>query len=191
MPPPAKRARRADADRNARLLIAAARALFDERGPDVALDEVARRAGVGNATLYRHYPTRDDLLTAVYADEIAALCDRGAALLRDQAPGEAFLTWLRAFAVHVATRRTLAFAGTDSGSERRTELFARWHTSLTSTAEKLLSKAQEAGAIRTDLTVTEVLTLANAVAVSETDVDQVHRLLDILHHGLSGPAAPD
>ena len=191
MTPPARRARRADAARNDRLLVAAARALFDERGPDVPLDEVARRAGVGNATLYRHYPTRGDLLTAVYADEIAALCDQGAALLREPAPGEAFFTWLQAFAVHVATRRTLAFAGTDSGGEPRTVLFARWHASLTSTAGKLLSNAQEAGAVRTDLTVDEVLALANAVAVSETDVDRVQRLLGILCHGLSGPAAVD
>lgn len=189
MTPPSGRPRRADAERNARLLIAAARALFDERGPDVALDEVARRAGVGNATLYRHYPTRGDLLTAVYADEIAALCDRGTALLCEPAPGEAFFTWLQAFAIHMATRRTLAFAGSDRGAERRTELFARWHASLTSTAEKLLSQAQEADAIRTDLTAAEVLALANAVAISETDVNRMHRLLDILRHGLSRPAA--
>ncbi|WP_242889414.1 TetR/AcrR family transcriptional regulator [Actinomadura litoris] len=185
MAPPSGRARRADAERNARLLVAAARELFDERGPDVALDEVARRAGVGNATLYRHYPTRGDLLTAVYADEIAALCDRGAALLREPDPAEALFTWLEAFVVHVATRRTLAFAGVDG--ERRTALFERWHASLTSTAEKLLSRAQEVGAVRADLTVAEVLALANAVAVSETDAGRARRLLAILRHGFSGP----
>ncbi|TDB90770.1 TetR/AcrR family transcriptional regulator [Actinomadura sp. KC216] len=188
MAPPSGRARRADAERNALLLKAAARALFDERGPDVALDEVARRAGVGNATLYRHYPTRGDLLTAVYADEIAALCERGAALLREPDPGEAFFTWLEAFAVHVATRRTLAFAG--SGGERRTALFERWHAALTASAETLLSKAQRAGAFRADLAVGEVLELASAVAVAESDVDRVRRFLAILRHGLSGPAEP-
>ncbi|KAB2349724.1 TetR/AcrR family transcriptional regulator [Actinomadura rudentiformis] len=190
MTAPSGRARRADAERNARLLKAAARALFDERGPDVALDEIARRAGVGNATLYRHYPTRSDLLMAVYADEVAALCDQGAALMCEPASGEAFFTWLETFAVHVATRRTLAFAGTQGDGERRTELFDRWHASLTSTAEKLLAKAQEAGAVRTDLTVAEVLALANAVAVSQTDANRVRRLLEILRHGLSGSTAP-
>jgi AcrR family transcriptional regulator len=184
-------ARRADAERNAQLLLAAARALFDERGPNVALDEVARRAGVGNATLYRHYPTRGDLLVAVYADEVAALCDQGAALLQEPAPGEAFFVWLEALVVHVATRRTLAFASTDSGGERRTALFERWHVSMTSTAEKLLSRAQEAGAVRTDLTVAEVLTLVNAVALSGADANRVRRLLTILRHGLSGPTTPD
>jgi AcrR family transcriptional regulator len=179
------RARRADAERNARLLLSAARALFDEQGPGAALDEVARRAGVGNATLYRHYPTRADLLVAVYADEVAALCDRGEALLREPAAGEALFTWLDAFAVHVATRRTLAFAGTGDDGERRTALFARWHASLTSTAEKLLDRAQESGAVREDVTVAEVLSLANAIAASETDAGRVRRLLDIVRHGLT------
>src|SRR5689334_22040791 len=76
-----RRPRRTDAARNAGLLLAAAKELFDERGPDVPLDDVARRAGVGNATLYRHFPTRRDLIVAVYADEVTALCEQGAALL--------------------------------------------------------------------------------------------------------------
>ncbi|MFD0856756.1 hypothetical protein ACFQ07_31275, partial [Actinomadura adrarensis] len=83
-----------------------------------------------------------------------------------------------------------AFAGTVGGEERRTALFDRWHVSMTSTAEKLLSRAQEAGAVRTDLTVTDVLTLANAVARSDPDTDRVRRLLTILRHGLSGPTTP-
>lgn len=181
-------ARRADAARNARLLLAAARTLFDEHGPDVPLDEVARRAGVANATLYRHYPSRGDLLVAVYADEVAALCDRGDDLLRSPAPGEAFFTWLEAFIVHVATRRTLAFAGTAGGGERRTALFDHWHRSMTSTARKLLSRAQDCGTVRTDLNVTEVLALSTAIATSATDAEGARRLISILHHGLSGPA---
>ncbi|XVQ86695.1 TetR/AcrR family transcriptional regulator [Microbispora siamensis] len=80
-PAPPGRTRRADASRNAALLLAAARELIDSSGPDVALDEVARRAGVGNATLHRHFPTRAELLVAVYADEVAELCRQGADLL--------------------------------------------------------------------------------------------------------------
>lgn len=180
-----RRARRADAQRNARRLLAAARELFDEQGPDAPLDEVAKRAGLGNATLYRHYPTRADLLIAVYAGEVAELCDHGAALLREPSPGEAFHTWLEAFAVHVATRRTLALAGTESDGERRTALFGRWHTALTSTAERLLARAQRSGDVRADLTVTEVLALANAVASCDTDPARVRRLLSIVRHGLT------
>ncbi|MGI5201470.1 TetR/AcrR family transcriptional regulator [Spirillospora sp. CA-108201] len=179
------RARRADAERNARLLVAAARELFDERGPGAPLDEIAKRAGVGNATLYRHFPARDDLLAAVYADEVAALCDRGAGLLAEADAGGALHTWLEAFAVQVATGRAPAFAGADGDDARRTELFARWHSALTGTAERLLARAQQAGAVRDDLTVTEVLTLAHAIGASRTDPGQVRRLLTIVRDGLT------
>jgi AcrR family transcriptional regulator len=181
----AGRARRADAERNARLLVAAARELFDERGPGAPLDEIAKRAGVGNATLYRHYPTRDDLLAAVYADEVAALCDRGAALPAEAGAGEALHAWLEAFAVQLATGRAPAFAGAGDDDARRTELFARWHAALTSTAETLLARAQRAGDVRGDITVAEVLTLAHAIATSCTDPGQVRRLLTIVRHGLT------
>lgn len=100
-----------------RPLMAAARALFDERGPNVALDEVARRVCGGNATLYRHYPPRGDLLTAVYADEIAALSLRpGAALLRESAPGEAFFIWRASARSRTASAGFRRLEGTCSGS---------------------------------------------------------------------------
>ncbi|WP_338743249.1 helix-turn-helix domain-containing protein [Actinomadura luteofluorescens] len=180
------RARRADAERNARLLVAAAREVFDERGPGAPLDEIAKRAGVGNATLYRHYPTRDDLLAAVYADEVEALCDRGTALLAEADAGEALHAWLESFAVQVATGRAPAFAGADGDGARRTEQFARWHAALTRAAERLLAGAQQEGAARGDLTVAEVLTLTHAIATSSTDPDRVRRLLAIARHGLTG-----
>ncbi|MEV4003546.1 helix-turn-helix domain-containing protein [Actinomadura sp. NPDC049753] len=179
------RARRADAERNARLLAEAARELFDERGPGAPLDEIAKRAGVGNATLYRHFPTRDDLLAAVYADEVAALCERGAALSAEADAGEALHAWLEAFAVQVATGRAPAFAGAGGDDARRTELFARWHAALTSAAETLLTRAQREGAVRGDLAVTEVLTLAHAIATSCSDPAQVRRLLTIVRQGLA------
>src|SRR5262245_59292327 len=68
-----RRPRRADAQRNHDLLLAAAREIFSERGADAPLNEVARRAGIGNATMYRHFPDRRELIIAVYADEVAAL----------------------------------------------------------------------------------------------------------------------
>ncbi len=185
------RARRADAARNARLLLAAAKELFDEHGPEVAMDEVARRAGIGNATLYRNFPTRSDLLIAVYADEVTELCQQGAALLGEPSAAEALFTWLDSFVVHVAAKRALALAGTESSDERRTELFARWHESMRSTAERLLTRAQAAGAVRTDLTVTDVLALASAAALAGTSTRHAQQLLQILRHGFAGaPASP-
>lgn len=174
-------ARRADAARNAQLLLAAAKELFDEQGPDVALDDVARRAGVGNATLYRNFPTRGDLIVAVYADEVNALCEQGAALLREPAAVEALFTWLDSFVVHISTKRALALAGT----ERRSELFDQWHSSMRSTAEKLLTRAQEEGTVRQVLTVDDLLALANAAALAATDADHARGLVRILRHGFS------
>jgi AcrR family transcriptional regulator len=179
-------ARRADAVRNARLLVAAARELFDERGPDVAMDEVARRAGVGNATLYRNFPTRGDLLAAAYADEVAELCRRGAALLTDSSPGEALYSWLNSFVTHVATKRALALAATAGSDERRSELFGGWHESMRSTTDGLVARAREAGAVRPSLTGTDLLALASAAALASATPDHARQLLEIMRHGFAG-----
>jgi AcrR family transcriptional regulator len=179
------RPRRSDAARNAELLLAAARELFDERGPDVALDEVARRAGVGNATLYRNFPSRGDLLVAVYSDEVAALCERGTALLDEPLAGQALFEWMDIFVVHAATRRDLALAAiSHEPGERRTALLDRWHESMRSTAAGLLERAKNAGAVRADLTPDDLLALTNAAALASTDPSHAHRLMRILRGGI-------
>ena len=179
------RPRRADAARNAEVVLAAAKALFAERGPDVALDEIARRAGVGNATLYRHFPTRSDLIVAVYSDEVAALCLRGADLLHGSAAGEALFAWLDSFVVHIATKRPLALAVTDSPDERRSHLYDEWHRSITAAAERLMGRAVDAGEVRSDLTVTDLLALTSAAAIASTDAAHARRLLAVLRDGFA------
>ncbi|MFI9550763.1 TetR/AcrR family transcriptional regulator [Nonomuraea endophytica] len=184
----AARPRRADAARSVQALLTAAQELFDEHGPEVALDEVARRAGVGNATLYRHFPTRQDLIVAVYASEVTALEEQGAALLDTEPAAQALFTWLDAFVTHVATKRALALAGTETG--RRTELFDRWHKSMRSTAQKLLTRAQRSGDVTTDLTASDLLALTSAAAVAATDAEHARGLLLIMRNGFaSGPSA--
>ncbi|MFC6016995.1 TetR/AcrR family transcriptional regulator [Plantactinospora solaniradicis] len=178
------RGRRADAARNAELLLAAARDLLDESGSEVALDEVARRAGVGNATLYRHFPTRGDLLVAVYADEVAALCRQGAELLDDPSPVDALFTWLDAFVVHVATKRALARAAAEGPDARRTRLFDQWHESMRATATKLLRRAQDAGVVRPEHTVTDLLAMGSGAALAATDVAHAQRLVRLLRSGV-------
>jgi hypothetical protein len=94
------RPRRADARRNYDLLLDAAKRVFDERGLDAPLDDIARLAGVGNATMYRHFPTRRELITAVYADEVTDLCAHGEALLGEEAPGDGlFESWTTSFSL--------------------------------------------------------------------------------------------
>jgi AcrR family transcriptional regulator len=186
MSPDSKRGPRSDASRNAALLLAAARELVAEAGNEVALDEVARRAGVGNATLYRHFPTRADLLVAVYADEVATLCHRGAKLLDAPSPLDALFAWLDEFVVHVATKRPLALAATEGPSERRTPLFVEWHASITATAADLVRRA--APALRPDVTATDVLALVSGAALA-TDASHARRLVALMRSGLAASIA--
>jgi AcrR family transcriptional regulator len=180
---PARRGPRSDASRNAALLLAAARELVAEAGNEVALDEVARRAGVGNATLYRHFPTRGDLLVAVYADEVEALCRRGDELRAAPAPLDALFAWLDDFVVHVATKRPLALAATEGATGRRTRLFDEWHASITAAAAELVRRAS--GSLRPDLTATDLLALASGAALTATDAEHARRLVALLRTGLT------
>jgi AcrR family transcriptional regulator len=175
---------RADAARNLELLLAAARELFTERGPDIPLDDVARRAGVGNATLYRHFPTRGDLIVAVYADEVEVLCRRGVELASVSDAGTALFEWLDAFVVHIAEKRPLALAVTDDADHRRTRLFDEWHRSITDVAARLLSRAADAGTVRPDLAVTDLLALTSATALASSGPEHARRLLALLRAGL-------
>jgi AcrR family transcriptional regulator len=173
---------RADAQRNRALLLAAAREVFDSQGAEAALDEVARRAGVGNATLYRHFPARRDLLIAVYAEEVDALCAQGDALLVAEDPLAALFEWLAAFVAHVAAKRDLVFA--IPADVHRTALFDRWHTAMRSTVSALVERAQHAGAARADLHAADLLTLANGIALAATGDAQTGRLLALARHGV-------
>jgi AcrR family transcriptional regulator len=178
--------RRADAQRNYEQLLAAATEVFGERGADAPLDEVARRAGIGNATMYRHFPTRSDLLIAVYADEVAALCARGGALLEAGAPGAALFEWLRAFVAHVATKRQLAQTISPAEGQPRSELFRQWHESMHETADALVERARRAGALAAGVTAADLLAMANGIALAAADAPQSERLLDLLRRGTQG-----
>jgi AcrR family transcriptional regulator len=188
------RPRRADAQRNYDLLLAAAARVFAERGADAPLDDVARRAGVGNATMYRHFPTRSDLLVAVYADEVAQLCASGEVLLATEPPAEALHEWLRRFMEHVTSKRDLATAITDDApagtddttastgraAPQRTALLAGWHESMLTTATTLLDAAKRAGAVRADLDVRDLLTLVLGITLATADRAHAERLLSLI-----------
>jgi AcrR family transcriptional regulator len=184
MTPDNKRGPRSDTRRNRERLLAAARELVAEVGNEVALDEIARRAGVGNATLYRHFPTRAELLAALYTDEVAALCDYGTQLLAAPSPIEALFAWLDAFVAHVATKRPLALAATDGTDERRTPLFDQWHASITNTAAALVRRARPA--LRQDVTAADMLALATGVALT-ADTQKARHLVGLLRTGLTVP----
>src|SRR5580693_8440781 len=101
------RPKRADARRNYEKVVAAAREAFAEGGAATSLEEIARRAQVGIGTLYRHFPTRQALLEAVYVGEVQDLC-RSAADLDDLPPWDALVSWLHRFVAYMATKQALA-----------------------------------------------------------------------------------
>jgi AcrR family transcriptional regulator len=181
--PARTRPRRADAERNREAILAAAQRLFEEQGADVPLDVIAKAATVANATLYRHFPTRAELLVAVYSDEVAELDALGRQLMNDPDAGRAFTDWLRAFMHHVATKRDLALAIPDEPGGDRTTLFAEWHRSMHSTAQRLLTRGQDAQSVRPNVTVRHLLALASAIALTGHSRADLDAMLDLARDG--------
>jgi AcrR family transcriptional regulator len=177
------RPRRVDAERNRAALLTAAQQLFDERGTDVSLDEVAKTAKVANATLYRHFATRADLIVAVYAQEVIDL-DRFSDRLVDHAdPDQALTDWLRVFVHHVATKRDLALAIPDEPHGDRDGLFASWHATMETAAARLLARAQHAGTVRSELTTADLLAVASGIALTGLPEDRLDALVDLIRNG--------
>jgi AcrR family transcriptional regulator len=179
---------RADARRNYDALLAAADELFTTNGPDVALDEIARRAGVGNATLYRHFPDRRDLLVAVCVSEVKALCALGKQLDADPDPGKAFTRWLRAYITHVSAKHGLA-AAFATGRRADSELVAACQAAVEAIGASLLQRAQDGGTVRSDVALRDVVTLVNAIAMATetTEGGEADRMLAIVLGGIAQP----
>ena len=182
--PKRTRALRSDAIANTERLLDAARELFDEKGAAVTLDEIAVRAKVGNATMYRRFPSRSDLLAAVYSDQLSALCAYGAQLLDAADPAEAMFKWLAAFVDHLVDKRDLAMAATEGDELQRGEKYRHWHESMITSAAGLLEGAQEVGAVHREVTAIDVLVLANAIVLASSDAGQAHRMLGYVRDGI-------
>jgi len=179
--------RRADAQRNRDRLLAAAKTALNQHGADASLDDIAKAAGVGNATLYRHFPTRAMLIEAVYDQRIAALCALAAELSRTPEPGRALHEWLRALVVHITDSRVLAeafMAAHDGSGGADPPQIAAWHMAIFDAAAPLLSAARSAGTIRPDLDFMELMALTAAVARA-ADPARAGRFLDILIEGIT------
>jgi AcrR family transcriptional regulator len=158
---------------------------LDEHGPHVPLDEIAKAAEVANATLYRHFPTRADLIVAVYAEEVGALSDLSEQLLNRPDPGQALADWLRAFVQHVVTKRDLALALPDAPGDKRGALFADWHATMRDAAARLLTRAQADGTVRSDLRTDDLLALATGIALTGLPTPRLKKLLELIRHGYS------
>jgi AcrR family transcriptional regulator len=180
--------RRADARRNYERLLATAEVVFTEHGPYASLDEIAKRAAVGNATLYRHFPTRQALLEAVHWNDVEALCLVGRELADSAEPGEALATWLRAFVGHVTGKRGLASALVAVIGDDDSPMLAACHQAIRSAGIPLLERAQQAGAIRPDININELLTLTNGIVLAASRTARTSqptlRLVDFLITGI-------
>jgi AcrR family transcriptional regulator len=177
------RPKRADARRNYEKVLAAARQAFAEGGESTALEEIARRAGVGIGTLYRNFPNRQALLEALYVDEVEEMC-RSAAELDGSDPWEALNGWFERFIAYIGTKRALV-AELSNYLDEDAPLFQACRTSLFQAGEPLLKRAQEAGVVRPDVSIGEVIQMVvGIVKVPATDPEQTKHILRIALDGL-------
>ncbi|WP_232667168.1 TetR/AcrR family transcriptional regulator [Pseudonocardia sp. TRM90224] len=188
--------KRADARRNYEQLVEQAKAVFAEFGADASLDEISRRAGVASGTLYRHFPTRLDLIEVVLAEQIAELVELGRSLSTAAAAFDALATWLRAALAHGLSYRGLAAAALNSASDRN-DLVSNWHAELFEIGEILLARARRSGTVVADADVSDVLKMVGAIASAVQDAPrtpagsaQADRLLALLLNGLRYGDAP-
>jgi AcrR family transcriptional regulator len=174
-----RRPQRADARRNFDALLAAARDAFATKGVDASLEEIARQAGVGIGTLYRNFPTRQDLVKAVYLGEIEELCI-AAEEVADLPPWEALTTWLRRFVEYAATKRAI-----HESLNREAAVFQEAREAMYAAGTPLLDRAQEAGEARKDLSFDDLLRMVSGLtAAGFIDQEQRDRVTAIALDGV-------
>ena len=177
---------RADALRNREQLLAAAVAAFSRNGPEVSLESIAKDAGVGIGTLYRHFPSREALVDAAYRSELARLCDSVPELLSSMPADKAMRVWMDQFLEYMTTKRGMSDAlrkviasGGNPFAESRTRLVAAFSA--------LLNAGAADGTMRSDLDPADLLASMSGVSLAVGDPaqrDQAGRLLDLLMDGL-------
>lgn len=180
------RAPRTDARRNRDKLIEVARAAYTAAGGTVPLEAIAREAGVGIGTLYRHFPTREALVEAVYAAELDAVTDSAPALLRRHPPDQALRAWMRRYAAFVATKRAMAEtlrAGWASGQIATPATRER----VTAALATILTSGAETGVLRGDVDPQDITVMLMGTLLATTGGDvpgQTDRVLDLVMDAL-------
>ena len=176
---------RADARRNREEILDIAREMIATEGVDASLRDIARRAGVGIGTLYRHFPTREDLLAAIIDGGVRRLSDRAVALAAAEPPEAALRDWLREVTGRIGPYRglpgSMVGALIDTDSELRLTC-----EGLLDAGERLLVSAQAAGAVRPDVSIKDVFTAVAAISgiAVQSGADTADRVLDVYLDGL-------
>jgi AcrR family transcriptional regulator len=177
---------RADGARNRQLLIDAAKAGFAEVGMNVALEEIARRAGVGIGTLYRHFPTREAVVEAVYRREVEQLSEAVPQLLESHTPGEALHRWMHLFIDYIATKRLIAPSlGPKTGPS--SNLYATSAELIANALGTLVTRAVQSSEVRNDIDPSDLLRAMVGVSYQNPDAGweaSARRVIDLLMDGL-------
>ncbi|HUA77756.1 MAG TPA: helix-turn-helix domain-containing protein [Acetobacteraceae bacterium] len=182
----AARQPRADALRNRERLLAAAKSVFSSGGPEASLEAVAKRAGLGIGTLYRHFPTREALFEAVYRREVEQLAELAEELKRNAAPVEALRRWLHANVEFVATKKGMA-AALALAAHAPPELTSYSFERLTNAVKMLLDRAIAAHEIRADIRPEDILRALIGMCMLHDKPGwqkSVQRLVDVFIDGL-------
>jgi AcrR family transcriptional regulator len=183
---------RADAQRNIDALLAAAKEEFADHGVDVHVRAIAARAGVGTATLYRHFPLRSDLICAVFRREIDDCAAAATTIAAGHDPDEALSLWIRRYTEFVATKHGLA-AALHSGDPAYNALPGYFHQHLGPALQMLLADAERTGTIRAG---TNPIDLLGAIAnlcvppPGTDDTSRAYRMVELLIDGLHFGADP-
>ncbi len=156
------RPQRADAKRNRDKLLTAATEAFAEGGPDVALETVAARAGVGVGTLYRHFPNREALMVATYQHEVDELCAAAEELLRSLPPDEALRAWIERFAAYAVTKRGMGEALLSALASDST-MYAETRERILDALRLLLDTGAASGKLRADIAPEDVMRVISAI----------------------------
>jgi AcrR family transcriptional regulator len=176
---------RADAQRNRDRLVSAAQEVFGEQGAGASLEDIAKRAGVGPGTLYRHFPTRAALQEAAYRDAVERLCAAGADLRDQTDPRRALSEWMRLLLEHMIARRGLAEALV-AALGKQGDVFVTSHRALHEIGDDLVARAQRAGAARPDLDASDLLWMVHGVSQAAEGPGgdaRAQRLLSIITDG--------
>src|SRR3984885_3731415 len=179
-------ARRADAEHNREKILTTARAAFAEPGAEVSMAEISRRAEVGMATLYRNFPGRQELLEALYADEVNAVC-KAAETIDGATPGATLVAWLHRFLAFTTSKRHIA-AELLKQTDRSDPLFENNRTRVLAAGRPLLAAAQHANEVRDDLSLEQILDMIVAIVTIHGDTGYTEPILQTALDGLRLPA---
>jgi AcrR family transcriptional regulator len=176
---------RADASRNEACLVTVARTMFVEKGIDTSLEEIAKQAGVGIGTLYRHFPNRQALVEAVLLDHMKLLVEQGEQLLDENNAYDALVIWLQAVLQQITTYRgvtkplALALIQCGSGQPNTCQM-------MRDTGDQLMQRAQSQGLVRDDINIGDIMSMVNAVGwiAEQGEVESAKRSLQVVLDGM-------